>query len=61
MAGDIKGITIEFGGDTQKLRTAINQVNQDVKATQQTLNEVNKALKFDPKNTSEYLDSREEL
>lgn len=51
MAGKIKGITIEFGGNTQKLRTALTEVNKDVKQTQKELNEVNKALKFDPKNT----------
>lgn len=50
MAGNIKGITIEFRGDTTKLDKALRQVRNDTKAIDKQLNDVNKALKFNPKN-----------
>ena len=37
-ANRIKGITIEIGGDTTKLQTALKGVNTQVKSTQQQLN-----------------------
>lgn len=38
-ANRIKGITIEIGGDTTKLQTALKGVNTDVRNTQQQLRE----------------------
>ena len=51
MANNIKGITIEIGGDTTKLDKALKEVNQKSRSLQNELKEVNKALKLDPKNT----------
>ena len=51
MAGNnVKGITIEIGGDTTGLDKALKNVNQEAKATQNELKEINKALKLDPGN-----------
>ena len=50
-ANRIKGITIEIGGDTTKLQTALKGVNTEVKNTQQQLKDVEKLLKLDPGNT----------
>ena len=47
----IKGITVEIGGDTTKLQTALKGVNQSVKSTQSQLKDVQKLLKLDPGNT----------
>lgn len=51
MAGRIAGITIEIGGDTKKLQTALKGVDNQLKATQNGLKDINKLLKLDPKNT----------
>ena len=51
MANRIKGITVEIGGDTTKLQTALKQVNTEIKHTQFELRDVNKLLKLDPGNT----------
>ena len=51
MANNIKGITIEIGGDTTKLQNALKGVNGDLKSTKNELKEVEKGLKLDPKNT----------
>lgn len=50
MAGNIKGITIAFRGDTTQLSSAINQMRGEAKALDKELGYINKALKFDPKN-----------
>ena len=50
MSGNIKGITIEFRGDTTQLDKALKQVNSETKKIDKELNAVNKALKFNPKN-----------
>ena len=50
MANNIKGITIEIGGDTTGLDKALKDVNVKAKTTQNELKEVNKALKLDPGN-----------
>ena len=44
-------MTIEIGGDTTKLQTALKGVNTQVKSTQQQLKDVEKLLKLDPGNT----------
>lgn len=50
MAGNIKGITIEFRGDTTSLDKALRQVKNETKSIDDELKKVNKNLKFDPKN-----------
>ena len=51
MANRIAGITVEIGGDTTKLSTALKSVNSEIKSTQSELRDVNKLLKLDPGNT----------
>ena len=51
MANRIKGITVEIGGDTTKLQSALKQVNGEIKTTQSQLKDVDKLLKLDPGNT----------
>jgi len=51
MANNIKGITIEIGGDTTGLDKALKGVNTQAKTAQNNLKEVEKALKLDPGNT----------
>ena len=51
MANRIAGITIEIGGDTSKLQTALKGVDKTLKTTQANLKDINKLLKLDPKNT----------
>lgn len=58
--GAIKGITIEFRGDTTSLGKALNDVNKDIKTTQSALKEVDRALKLDPNNV-ELLAQKEKL
>jgi len=48
MAGNIKGITIEFQGDTTKLDKALRQIKNSTKDIDNELKQVNKALKFNP-------------
>ena len=48
MAGNIKGITLEFRGDTTKLDKALRQINNETKAIDRELKQVDKALKFNP-------------
>ena len=49
MAGNrIKGITVEIGGDTTKLQTALKGVNTEIRNTQSQLKDVEKLLKLDP-------------
>ena len=51
IAGRIKGITVEIGGDTSKLSDALKGVNKEIKNTQSQLKDVEKLLKLDPGNT----------
>ena len=51
MASRIAGITIEIGGDTTKLQSALKGVDKTLKTTQANLKDINKLLKLDPKNT----------
>ncbi len=60
MANRIKGITVEIGGDTTKLQTALKGVNFSIKGTQSELRDVEKLLKLDPKNT-EFLSQKQKL
>lgn len=60
MASNIKGITIEFKGNTTQLGKALTDVNKQIKTTDTALREVDKALKLDPKNV-ELLAQKEAL
>lgn len=51
MASRIQGITVEIGGDTAKLQTALKGVNGEIKNTQAQLKDVERLLKLDPGNT----------
>lgn len=51
MAEQIKGITINIGGDTTGLNKAIKDLNKGINSTQSELSQVEKLLKLDPKNT----------
>ena len=46
MAGSIKGITVEIGGNTGPLQDALKDVNKTSNNLQKELREVNKNLKF---------------
>ena len=48
MAGNIKGVTIEFRGDTTKLDKALRQVNNETRSIDKELKNVDRALKFNP-------------
>ena len=48
MAGNIKGITIEFRGDTTKLDKALRDIRNSTKDLDKELKSVDKALKFNP-------------
>ena len=50
MAGNIKGITIEFRGETTKFDSAIKTINTETKSLDKELRAVNNALKFNPTN-----------
>lgn len=50
MAGNVKGITIEFRGDTTQLSKAINQIRGEAKSFDKELGYINNSLKFNPKN-----------
>lgn len=60
MAGQIKGMTIEIGGNTAPLEQALKGVNKEINATQKELNSVNKLLKLDPNNVT-LLKQKQEL
>jgi len=49
--GRIKGITIEIGGNTTKLESALKGVNSTISQTQTKLKDIEKLLKLDPTNT----------
>lgn len=48
MAGNIKGITIEFNGDTTRLDKALREINNNTRSLDKELKQVNNALKFNP-------------
>lgn len=60
-AGRIKGITIEIGGDTTKLVSALAKVDNSISKTQSNLRDLNRALKLDPGNTELLKDKQMEL
>lgn len=48
MANGTKGITVEIGGETTKLQTALKGVNGQIKNTQSALHDVERLLKLVP-------------
>lgn len=52
MAGKIKGITIEIGGDTQPLQKALRGVTKESQEASKELKAIDKALKFDTGNVT---------
>ena len=50
MANNIKGLTVEIGGDTTKLGKALEDVNKKSRDLSSELGEVNRLLKLDPGN-----------
>ncbi len=61
MAGSIRGITIEIGGDTTKLQKALGYVDKEVRSSTKSLKDINKALKLDPSNTTLLTQKQKEL
>lgn len=51
MAGSIKGIIVEIGGDTSGLQKALSKVNSATSSLSRELRGINSLLKLDPKNT----------
>lgn len=51
MAGSVKGIIVEIGGDTSALQKALSKVNSATSSLSRELRGVNSLLKLDPKNT----------
>lgn len=50
MAGNIKGITIEFDGNTTKLSKALSQIRSESRSVDGELKKIDRSLKFNPKN-----------
>ena len=50
MPKNVRGITVEIGGDTTKLGKALKDTEQQTKSVQKELKLVNTALKFNPAN-----------
>lgn len=60
MAGNIKGVTIEFRGETTKLDASLKKVNKETRSVDSELRKVNKSLKFNPGN-ADLLRQKQEL
>ena len=58
---NIKGITIEIGGETTKLEKALKNVNSVVYSTNNEIKQLNQALKLDPKNISLWAEKQDVL
>jgi len=58
--GKVRGVTITFRGDTTPLEKALKQVSYETKKIDQELRQVDKALKFNPKNV-DLLRQKQEL
>lgn len=57
----IKGITIEIGGDTTKLVSALSRVDSAISKSKQNIRDLDKALKLDPTNVNLIKDRQLEL
>ena len=61
MAGNIKGITIQFNGDTTNLDKALREINNSTRSLDKELKQVNNALKFNPTNVELWRQKQELL
>ena len=61
MPGNVKGIYIEFHGDTTKLDKALREVKNSTKDLDKELKDVNKTLKFNPKSVELWKQKQEIL
>lgn len=61
MPGKVKGICIEFRGDTTKLDKALREVKNSTKDLDKELKDVNKTLKFNPKSVELWKQKQEIL
>lgn len=52
MAGYIKGVTIEFGANTEKLNRAIGKLQGKLNKTQAELKQIDRSLRFNPRNVT---------
>lgn len=52
MASEFKGLHVKFEGDTTDLQSALKKIDSEAKSTQRNLNSINRALKFNPGNTT---------
>lgn len=52
MAGTIKGITIEIGGNTTKLDKALKEADSQARGLSTELKQIDRQLKFDPSNVT---------
>lgn len=50
MAGNIKGITIQFRGETTELDKSLKTIKNEANSVDQQLREVNRSLRFNPRN-----------
>lgn len=60
MAGNIKGIIVEIGGDTSALQKSLSSLNSATSSLSKELRGINSLLKLDPKNT-ELLSQKQEV
>ena len=60
MGNNIKGITVEIGGNAGPLNQALSSIDAPASKVTSELKEVNKQLKYDPKNT-ELLKQKQDL
>lgn len=60
-ASRIRGITIEIGGDTSNLVSALSKVDAAIQETQTNLRDIQRALKIDPTNVNLLKDKQREL
>ena len=61
MPGNIKGITIQFKGETTELEESLRKVRSSTKDIDAELKQVNRALKFNPKNVDLWRQKQELL
>lgn len=52
MAGNIKGITIEFNGEDKGLKSVMRNLSKDAKSFDTELRQIDKSLKFNPNNVT---------
>lgn len=50
MAGNIKGITIEFNGEDKGLKSVMRHLNEEARGLDKELRQIDKSLKFNPTN-----------